>query len=231
MNKLLIWDIDGTLIDSKGSGRRAMDKTFQNLYKVENGFDKISMSGRLDWQIVMDALKKHKVEDEDVASFLCEYGKTLMEELKCNNCARIFPGVKEILDITANNTDVYHALGTGNCEKGAILKLAHLKLDTYFEIGGFGDEDLERWQVIDRVILKAKDYYDVDFKKENIYVIGDTSLDIECGKKNGVKTIAVATGSCSYEELLQYSPSYIFQSFERCSDFLSVILDNQSIKE
>ncbi len=224
MEKLLIWDIDGTLIDCKGTGRRAMDKTFKKLFDIHDGFSNVSMAGSLDWHIVRNALDINKIVQEDIAEFLKEYSITLEEELKFNNCMEILPGIKEILDNTKNHEHVYHALGTGNCEQGARIKLFHLGLDTYFQIGGYGDENILRWQVIEKVINKAKDYYKVNFYNENVYVVGDTPKDIECGKKLGVRSIAVATGAYNYKELLNCSPDYIFDNFESFSDFISIIL-------
>ncbi len=223
-NKLLIWDIDGTLIDSMGSGRRAMDKTFLRLYNIENAFEKVNMAGRLDWQIVSDAIKINQVKENNIENFLLQYGKILNDELKNNNCGQILPGIKDILESTLPNKNMYHALGTGNCEQGARLKLSHLGLNTFFEIGGFGDDDLNRWQLIDKVINQAEKYYGVYFKNKDIYVIGDTPADIECGKILGVKSIAVATGAYKYDDLLKEKPDYIFRNFHSFSELLEVII-------
>jgi len=225
---LLIWDIDGTLINSKGCGRRAMDKAFLKLYNIKDGFSRVNMAGRLDWQIVRDALEINNIKEDDIFSFLDNYGESLKEELIKNPSCEILPGINEILVETWEDQNIYHALGTGNCEIGARLKLSHLGLDRYFEIGGFGDEDLERWELIDKVIKKASEYYNTNFKKENIYVIGDTPLDIECGKKLGVKSVAVATGAYKYEELQKHLPDFIFRNFADFHDFISIIKDIKS---
>jgi len=221
--KLLIWDIDGTLIDCMGSGRRAMDKTFHKLFGIENGFQNIKMAGRLDWQIVNDAIKHHSIENFDIDIFFKEYEKILKDELKSNQCGKILPGILEILENTSGKENIYHVLGTGNCQEGAKLKLSHLGIDTYFKLGGFGNNNLKRWQMIEKVIREAKEYFNVNFSPKDIYVIGDTVFDIECGKKLGVKSIAVATGSCEYEVLAKSSPDYIFKNFERASEFINFI--------
>ncbi|SKC84104.1 HAD family hydrolase [Maledivibacter halophilus] len=222
-NILLIWDIDGTLIDCKGLGRKAMDKAFLNLYRKEKAFKDVSMAGRLDFQIVKNAFEINKILDNNIVGFFDKYEEMLKEELKDNTSSRILPGIDEILEITSSEENLYHILGTGNCEKGARLKLSHLGLDKYFHIGGFGDEDIERWEAIEKAIGKAKDFYEIDFEKKNIYVIGDTPFDVECGKILGVRTVAVATGRYSYEELSRCKPDYIFYNFEVFEDFLSII--------
>lgn len=222
--KLLIWDIDGTLINCMGMGRRAMDETFLRLYSVENAFDKVNMAGRIDWQIVNDAFKINRIKENNIQDFLNEYGKILCEQLKSQKCGEILPGIREILEDTLANDNIYHVLGTGNCEQGARLKLCHLGLSTFFEIGGFGNENLKRWQVIEKAIKEAKEYYNIDFNNNDIYVIGDTPADIDCGKKLGVKSIAVATGAYKYDDLIKEKPDYIFHSLHRFSDFLEVIV-------
>lgn len=222
-NVLLIWDIDGTLIDCKGLGRKAMDKAFLNLYKKEQGFKNVSMAGRLDFQIVKKAFEINKILDKNIVGFFDKYEEMLKEEFKINNSSKVLPGINEILEGTSKDKNLYHVLGTGNCEKGARLKLSHLGLDKYFQTGGFGDEDVERWEIIKKAINKAKDFYQIDFQKENIYVIGDTPLDIECGEILGVKSVAVATGGYSFDDLKNCNPDYIFYSLEAFEDFLSII--------
>lgn len=220
---LLIWDIDGTLIDSKGSGRRAMDEAFLQLYNIKEGFKDVNMAGRLDSQIIKEAFEINKIANNTLDSFLDKYEEILKKELKCNTSSKILPGIKEIFESTFCQENLYHVLGTGNCEKGARLKLSHLGLDQYFKIGGFGDEDAERWQIIKKAIEKAESFYEINFQKENIYVLGDTPLDIECGKILGIKSVAVATGGYSCDNLKQYNPDYVFQSFEMFEEFLLIL--------
>ncbi|WP_432665802.1 HAD family hydrolase [Wukongibacter baidiensis] len=223
-NILLIWDIDGTLIDSKGSGRNAMNEAFLHLFSVEDGFKDVSMAGRLDSQIVKQAFEINKICDTNFTRFLDKYEEMLKEGLKGNTSSKVLPGINEILEKTANNANIFHVLGTGNCERGARLKLSHLQLDKYFKIGGFGDEDVQRWQIIKRAISESEAFYDIDFSNNKTYVIGDTPLDIECGKILGIKSVAVATGGYSYDELKSYEPDYIFQSFESFEEFLCILI-------
>lgn len=147
----------------------------------------------------------------------------MKKELKDNTSSKILPGVNEILEKTSDRQNIFHILGTGNCERGARLKLSHLELNKYFKIGGFGDEDLQRWQIIKSAINEAEAFYSIDFSSKQTYVIGDTPLDIECGKILGIKSVAVATGGYSYDELKSYEPDYIFQSFEAFEEFLFIL--------
>lgn len=223
-NILLIWDIDGTLIDSKGLGRRAMDEAFLHLFNIKEGFKDVSMAGRLDSQIIKRAFEINEIIDMKFDRFLDTYEEMLKKELKHNTSSRVLPGITEILESASNQENLFHVLGTGNCARGARLKLSHLGLDKYFKIGGFGDEDVQRWEIIKKAINKAENFYKIDFSIKNIYVIGDTPLDIECGKILGIKSVAVATGGYSYKELEECEPDFIFQSFGAFEEFLSILI-------
>jgi phosphoglycolate phosphatase-like HAD superfamily hydrolase len=177
---------------------------------------------------VKKAFEINEITEDNINIFFDKYEEMLKEELKCSETSEILPGINEILEGTLKQKNLFHILGTGNCEKGARLKLSHLGLNKYFKIGGFGDEDCERWEIIKKAIEKAKSFYNIDFKKRNTYVIGDTPLDIECGKILELKSVAVATGGYSYEELNKYKPDHLFQSFEAFEEFLSILtIDEQ----
>lgn len=209
---LLIWDIDGTLMNSMGIGRRAMNNTFKTLYNIDNGFDQVSMAGRLDYQIVKNAHKYHKINEYDVDNFYKTYESELRKELSCDYSAVVLPGVKKILDTKVDN--LYHILGTGNCQIGAKLKLSHVGIGHYFDIGGYGDEDVDRWQIIEKAYREAEDFYHINFDKNNIYVIGDTPHDIECAKKLGFKSIGVSTGFHSMERLKECKADYVLEELD-----------------
>ncbi|WP_190014355.1 HAD family hydrolase [Geosporobacter subterraneus] len=222
-NTLLIWDIDGTLIHSNGCGRRAMDRAFFQLFGIKDGFQDIEMSGRLDAWIVRDALSLHHIRGFDLDLFFDTYCKILAEEMSSINAAVSIGGINDFFQQSKAFSHVYHALGTGNIERGARIKLAPQGLNPYLPVGGFGDAALERWQIIEQAIDRSKDYYKVSFQTENIYVIGDTPLDIGCGKAIGVKTIAVATGSHDIEELRKHEPDYLFANLGSQSGFLHIL--------
>lgn len=219
---LLIWDIDGTLINPKRSGRMALDKAFHKVYGIENAFDGIRMSGRLDGVIVRDAFCKHNISEGDIYSFYDIYCKTLKEITLNENPIQLLPGVKDILDACNTSNDYYHVLGTGNMERGARIKLESKGLNKYFLTGGFGDENQQRWEIISKAIKEAELAFKVKFNKNNIYVVGDTPHDIESGKILGIKTIAVATGSHSFKELIEHEADHTLKSLEDTSNFLKI---------
>lgn len=218
---LMIWDIDGTLINPKGTGRSAMNKAFLYAYGIHNAFDDIEMSGRLDAIIVKDAFNKHHIADQDIQLFYDAYCNMLRIIVDKEKIIETLPGVKNILD-TKQDYEIIHTLGTGNMKDGARIKLEAQDLNKYFSTGGFGDEGLQRWEIILKAIEEAEKCTQIKFDKDDIYVIGDTPLDIECGKILGIKTIAVATGSHSYEELFQHDPDFIFKTLENTAEFFKI---------
>ncbi|MCT4596000.1 MAG: HAD hydrolase-like protein [Anaeromicrobium sp.] len=220
-NILLVWDIDGTLIKSHGSGRKAMDKAFFQVYGIEDAFLHIDMAGRIDGAIVRDGLKKHEVEFEE--EFFIIYKEILKEVVNIKEMVEVLPGIRDILENAVNYEKIHHVLGTGNMMDGARIKLSSHKLNSYFPTGGFGDELMERWEVIKRAIEEGEKHYKTKYQKENIYIIGDTPRDIECAKILGTKSIAVATGSYEYEVLKEHEPDYIFHDLLETKGFFHLL--------
>lgn len=209
---LMIWDVDGTLIDSRSCGRKAMDKAFDVLFGIENAFMGIKMAGRLDAMIVRDAMENKGIAEQDrIKLFFDTYCEILEHMLASGeDYVQILPGIQEIFQNQDHPHNLCHVLGTGNIERGARIKLKPHDLNKYFPVGGFGDVVLERWQMIHQAIENAQVYHGLEYEKENIYVVGDTPLDIECGKILGVKSIAVATGGHTLEALMEHAPDYLF---------------------
>lgn len=222
MNTLLIWDIDGTLIQGGGVGKRAMDRAFLELYGVADGFRSIDMAGRLDAMILKNAFEFYDIRVKDCTEFFDRYCQYLQEEIKKQNSPFAVPGIPELLGILDRKSLFYNVLGTGNIEKGARIKLDNDGLNKYFSTGGFGDEPMERWQVIEKAVHNAAGFFNTSFEKENIYVIGDTEKDIECGKKLSVKTIGIAKGPYSAAELISFGADYAFDDLTDIHAFIDI---------
>lgn len=222
MKNLLIWDIDGTLIQGRGIGRRAMDSAFSELYYINEGFKDVDMAGRLDSVILNDAYKIHNMEQEDPKIFFDTYCVYLQEEIAKLDSPIEAPGVLNLLEELNRYGSFLNVLGTGNIEKAARIKLHAHNMNDHFPLGGFGDEVMERWQVIEKAAIKSRMYFDTDFSNNNIYIIGDTPRDVECGKKLNLRTIAVATGLTCAEDLKRCGADYVFENFENSNTFLDI---------
>lgn len=222
MNNLLIWDIDGTLIQGRGIGRRAMEKVFLSLYGIENGLSGIEMAGMLDSIIIENAFVLHNLKNKDRSEFFDTYCELLQEETDNLQYEIKAPGILELLEALQNKDGYYHVLGTGNIERGARIKLSKDNLNRFFPTGGFGDEPMERWQVIEKAIHNSQDFFGMEFKPQNIYVIGDTPKDMACGLKLGIKTIGTATGPYSTEQLLECGAQVAFADLTDIKEFTNV---------
>ncbi len=222
IKKLLIWDIDGTLVDCGAAGRMAMDRTFKELFSIDNGFDGISMAGRLDQVILKDAFTKHRLEYNELSHFYSHYEQVL-DEVLVKTGARLYDGIAEALAYAADHDDILNVISTGNCEVGAWLKLKHAGIDHYFDHGGFGCGFTEREDLVGQIIQDVERTYQVTFDTKNIFVIGDTPHDITSGQRHDATTIAVLTGHYSKEQLLAYRPTYIIKDFTKLNDFIGML--------
>ncbi|WP_129600841.1 HAD family hydrolase [Anaerophilus nitritogenes] len=222
-NILIVWDIDGTLIDAKDCGREALNRAFYKVFGINNGFKGISMAGRLDACIIEDAFQQNNISYVDRDLFFDTYVKILEDVINNKKYIEILPGIKEILKYK-NQDHIFHILGTGNIEKGAKIKLRAHNIDEYFLLGGFGEEKVQRWQMVQKAIEKAQKFKGINYQKENIYVIGDTTKDIDCAKKIGVRSIAVCTGSNTKEELGKGQPDYLFENLKDTKQFFDLFL-------
>ncbi len=212
--RLLLFDIDGTLIDSAGAGMRALKDVLQEQFGISDDLRGIEIAGRTDSGIVHQILRKQEiaVSDENVAVFLDLYAKFLGRELPLRKGA-LLPGVEELLSRLQGRSQNVLALLTGNIERGAKLKLEHYGIWDFFEFGAFADDHHDRNELGPFAQRRAREKHATDFPAEAIDVIGDTPHDIACGKAMGARTIAVATGSFSRAQLAEHQPDELIDDF------------------
>lgn len=213
MKKLLIWDIDGTILNCKGCGRQALSLTFEKMYGFSDAFKDVDLTGKIDSQVIDEIVEKFQIKDFVLQNFFDKYGKILFEVMRKIDGIDLLPGVKELLETYASDENIYLSLATGNCKTGAMGKLDHCEASHYFEIGAYGDEAENRGQLVNMALTKAKSHYGVEFKKEHIYYIGDTPKDIEAARVNKIKSVAVSTGFYEYSELEKHDPDFLIKGF------------------
>lgn len=225
-NKLILWDVDGTLLHCGSDGTKALNQTFQELYDIENAFTKVGIGSAMDSVILDRIMEAFQLNKNDLEKVKSTYRGILTEVLNNNAAKRILPGIRELLDHIKDSPDKFNALLTSNLRIGAEIKLASVGLADYFQVGGFGDQYGEKWHAAERGIAEAEDYFGVSFSKENIYLIGDSAYDIECAKKLGIISVGVATGWVDYEELKLHEPDYLYEDL---SDWqrLALILEEK----
>ncbi len=223
-NRLLLWDIDGTLITSGGGGDNALRCAVKERFGVDEDLRDIEMAGRTDRHIAMSILRKHGAEPtpDAISSFLDVYLRWLEELLPQLN-GRVLPGVQQILDWLDPKPNRILALLTGNLRRGAELKLTRYGLWQYFPFGAFADDHHDRNELGAFARQRAREEHGHEFEATAIDVIGDTGHDIACGKILGARTIAVATGSWTREQLAQHEPDFLFDDFSDVDEVINTL--------
>jgi phosphoglycolate phosphatase-like HAD superfamily hydrolase len=205
MKKLVLFDIDGTLVLTGGAGLLALNRVVAGELGASRGLEGIPVAGRTDRAIIADVLARHDRHDllgDDVLERFCgDYFRYLEEELARDLPGkRVLPGVGPLLQTLAARPDVELALLTGNFEEGARLKLAHFDLWRYFPWGAFGGDTVDRNALFPVALARARER-GLAPRPEDVFVIGDTPHDVACARSGGARAIAVATGPYSVEAL------------------------------
>lgn len=214
--KVVLFDIDGTLLHSGGAGRMAMIQAFQELYGISNGFEGISMAGKTDPAIVKSALEKHhlQVNDQAVQKFKSRYFVLLSEKIVTELPEkRIYPGVQELLEKLHQHSGVRLGLLTGNWIEGAKIKLKHFGFDSYFAFGAYGSDSMDRNELLPVALRRCNECLNHSIAPDDTIVIGDTPNDIRCAKVHQAKALGVATGDFSVTELLRQGADWAVQDF------------------
>ena len=210
--RLLLFDIDGTLITSGGAGEAALKDAMRSRFDVEENLDGIILAGATDARIARELLQKHSiaVSPENVAALLETYLGHLNERIGRHD-GKLLPGILPLLNSLSERTDAVLALLTGNVSRGAEIKLTHYGVWDFFEFGAFADDHHDRNELGKFARERALERHGEEFPPSQIYVIGDTPKDIECGRAIGAFTVAIATGHYSSAELRDHAPDFLFE--------------------
>jgi phosphoglycolate phosphatase len=225
-DSLLLWDIDGTLIDTDRAGERALLQLLRESYQRDLGVKlPVNLAGRTDRAIVRDLLGFLEEPVTDASETLFQQGYlALLPKMLPLGKARLQPGIRAALDAVRAHPEIHQGLLTGNLIEGARLKLAHLDIWNYFEFGAFADDSADRNELGPFALARAKEKLGIAFRPERVWIIGDTPHDIACGKAIGAKTLAVATGSFSVAELEKHEPTCALRDFSDTQALLDLVL-------
>lgn len=223
MIKVILFDIDGTLVLTGGAGVRAMQRAFEDLFAVPDAFRDIPMPGRTDSWILSDAAATHGVAAEQLTRFRDVYLRHLTVEIgKPGPRKGVMPGVRPLLDALAPRDDVFLALLTGNYEEAARVKLQYFGLWDYFKCGAFGDEAPDRNRLLPQALARVREC-GVEARPSDAVVVGDTPLDVACAAAGGAKCVAVATGNHSADELIAAGADVVLQDLSDTREALRVL--------
>ena len=204
-----------------------MSLAFQEVFSIADAFLGIPMAGRTDAWLLNDAAAAHGIppDSPDLTRFRDAYVRHLAVELQKPGVARkgLMPGVRQLLDALAPRDDVFLALLTGNYEAGARLKLEYFDLWKYFSCGAFGDAAPHRNVLVPKALARVEACAGLTFAAADAIVIGDTPLDVGCAAHVGARSLAVATGSHSIEELRQAGADHVLQDLSDTNEVLRVL--------
>lgn len=222
--RLLLFDIDGTLVSTGRAGMFSLQATLTNKYGIADELEDIEVAGKTDRAIVRDILRKHGIADtaENIARFADAYIEGLAAELPRRD-GRVLPGILDLLTRLKQRSHLVLALLTGNLERGARMKLDHYDLWKFFEFGAFADDHHDRNELGAFARQRARERHGHDFDAADIDVVGDTGHDVACGKVFRARTIAVATGGWSYDALAATKPDCIFRDLSDVDAVISTL--------
>ncbi|MBI4051961.1 MAG: HAD family hydrolase [Elusimicrobia bacterium] len=226
--KILLFDLDGTLVKAGGAGRRALDRAMSKLYGIPNACAKVDLRGRTDLDNFTLAYRNNrgkKPTRREISRIERMYLKFLPGEVKKSlrhGKYEPVPGVQKFLRILSRKKGVLLGLGTGNVEEGAWIKLAPLGLGKYFSFGGFGADSLERSVMLKKAFRRAQKLMGSrNHVPHEVFVIGDTHLDVRAGKKAGFKTAALTSGFGDSREIRATHPDFIAKDFRNTKTWFS----------
>jgi phosphoglycolate phosphatase-like HAD superfamily hydrolase len=217
-SRLVLFDVDGTLLSARGAGRRALRVALEAVYGTAGAVDAYDLGGQTDLRIVLDLMTGAGLPLARVRAGLDDcferYARALGEELERTGGAIALPGVAELVPRLAADGRVVLGLVTGNIEEGARLKLAGPRLGPYFRTGAFGSDDADRTRLPSLAARRVHALLGHAFAPDDVVVVGDTPRDVECGRAFGARTVAVATGRHPRAALLAVGADAVLDSFE-----------------
>ena len=196
MARLVLFDIDMTLIDTQRAGRAALAAAFERAFALPDALLEVAIDGRTDHAIFMELLGRHGLAGDDLAAAFERAVAAYLAELPgciSGREGRVLPGVEGLL-VALRASHGAIGLATGNMRRGAAMKLEHFGLAAHFACGGFGDATPVRAQVVAEGMRALAKELGVEARPEETVVIGDTPLDVEAAHGAGAKALAVATG-------------------------------------
>lgn len=226
--KLILFDIDGTLVDSGGAGGRAFSRALEVTCGLEGGLNGVRLDGKTDLQIVREVFGRRgvrrEITEELAHKLFSRYVQFLSQELEVvGEGYQVLPGAYDLLSLLNRDASFLLGIASGNIEEGARLKLERGGLCGFFKVGGFGSDSESRTELISVAIERAREHAG-PAALTSTTVIGDTPRDIHHGHEAGARVVAVASGYYSLAQLQEHGPELALESFapiEPILEFLS----------
>ena len=238
IRKLVLFDIDGTLVLTGGAGIRAMNRACEELVGHPHALEGIPVAGRTDRIILTDVVTRagHDLHDGLLEQLRDRYIANLRTEIDRpgrlqsfeslgarGGIKSVMPGIRDLLGILEQRDDVFLALLTGNFKEGARIKLEHFDLWRYFRCGAFGDDAADRNELVPYAVGRARQFGLHDIDPADILVVGDTPHDVACAHAVGAVPVGVATGGFTAQQLRDSGADIVYENLGVPAEFLKLI--------
>jgi len=227
LKKLVLFDIDGTLLSVNSVNRRILMDALREVYGTEGSAGTHDFAGKMDSIIIYEVLHNAGLSDGVIAEKFDKAKQTYIEMFRMQSKSTdvvLMDGVRKLLDELSAHSELIVGLLTGNFEGSGRHKLLLPDINHYFPFGAFADDGASRNELPRVAVEKAYQLTGKRFSEQNIIIIGDTEHDIACARVLNAKSIAVATGSYSTEELKKHNPHILYKNLCETDIVISEIL-------
>ena len=225
--KILLFDIDGTLLLTGGAGRIAFERAFHKLFHIPEAWGDLIPDGKTDPSIIEEISQRtlgRRLAKHEYSTLLEHYLIYFRDEIRNTPHFRLMPGVTELLDILSKRNNILMGLATGNLEEAAWLKLEKGNIRKFFSFGGFDSDSSDRSEITRIAAERGEKIFGRKVDSHDVYVIGDTYHDVRAAKKLGFKTVAVTTGSMKEDHFLGGDkPTYLMSDLSDVRLFLNIL--------
>jgi phosphoglycolate phosphatase len=225
--KILLFDIDSTLLRDGGASTAAFNAAFNEFFgRLPEAVDKHGCTDPFIARTLALATIGRELTPSEDARLHARYIELLPGFLKTSENFRVFPGAREACEELSADPEIALGLQTGNLEKTAYAKLRRAGLEGYFHFGGFGSDAEKRGELVKIAIERGRTFVNHHVPEKEVFLIGDSVLDVKAGIENGIRTIGVATGKDSIDELTDAGAEMVLRDLTEHARLKDFIDDN-----
>ena len=228
--RLVLWDVDGTLMNSRGAIRKARARALRSVYGIEGEIRRVAGGGMTDPQLTLETVALHGWTEDAALAHLDAFRDAYLAHLEESRALlaadlEVLPGVHATIE-RLHDLDVAQSLLTGNYEAAARLKVSAAGLDLHldFELGAFGSDNRDRLCLVPVALEKARRRLSPSIGPRDIVVIGDSPRDIACARAGGARAVAVATGPHPASELATFEPDALLERLDESNGMITALL-------